>query len=293
VPATVRLEVAAPLRVFLPARFRADGALEVAATLTTPLAHVVPAAGVPLTEVGSFLADGVAVGAEHRPAPGSVVRVGPVIRPQPAVSFRFFLDVHLGALTRRLRLLGLDVAYDNDADDGELVARTLAEDRVLLTQDHALLRRRALVPLPRVGGSPAARAAHVRGSRPDDQLMDVLDRFAPPLAPFTRCVACGGLLEPTTLDAVAHLLAPGTRRTYTEFVRCARCGRPYWHGAHGARLDAVVDQARERVRAGQSASPVAGTPNLRFHGSTQDRTEGGKSPWRPGSGSSSQSLLWR
>jgi uncharacterized protein len=271
VPATVRLEVAASLRLFLPVRSRADGVVEVTAGLTTPLAHLVPAAGVPLTEVGSLTVDGEAVGPEHRPAPGSVVQVGGVTRPQQAISNSFLLDVHLGALTRRLRLMGLDIAYDSDADDGELVTRALAEDRVLLTQDHALLRRRALAP-PQRPGPPVARAAHVRGSLPDDQLADVLDRFAPPLAPFTRCVACGGDLEPTTIDAVAHLLEPGTRRSYTEFVRCTRCGRPYWHGAHGARLDAVVARARERVRAGQSASPVAGTSNLRFHGSTQDRT---------------------
>ncbi|WP_418608287.1 Mut7-C RNAse domain-containing protein [Georgenia sp. SUBG003] len=86
----------------------------------------------------------------------------------------------------------------------------------------------------------------MRGSAATDQLDDVLDRFAPPLAPYTRCVTCGGQLEPVDVDDVAHLLQPGTLRTYRDFVRCARCGRPYWHGAHGRRLDALVEDVLGR-----------------------------------------------
>ena len=89
-----------------------------------------------------------------------------------------------------MRLLGLDAEWSNDADDPELVARAVAADRVLLTQDRRLLMRRAL----RAG-------ALVRGSRPDDQLADVLSRFAPPLAPLTRCTACGGALAPVPKEA--------------------------------------------------------------------------------------------
>jgi hypothetical protein len=47
---------------------------------------------------------------------------------------------------------------------------------VLLTKDRGILRRRAVTS----GG-------HVRGQHVDVQLADVLDRFAPPLVPWTRC----------------------------------------------------------------------------------------------------------
>ena len=251
--ATVRLLVAPELRAFFPPRSRndgeGDGGVDVPLDPGTPLAHLVPAAGVPLTEVGGLrvVDDDAAVAPAHRPSPGAVVEVAAVRRPQRGVSTGFVLDVHLGALARRMRLLGLDVAYANDAGDAELVARALGETRVLLTQDHALLRRRALAPVPAAdGGASLARAAHVRGSAVADQLDDVLDRFAPPLAPYTCCVACGGELVPASADEVAHLLEPGTLRTHRVFVRCAACGRPYWHGAHGQRLDALVRQALHR-----------------------------------------------
>jgi uncharacterized protein with PIN domain len=89
----------------------------------------------------------------------------------------------------------------------------------------------------------SAAGVHVRGSRPDDQLADVLDRFAPPLPAWTRGTACNGGLDPVPLDEVAHRLESGTRRRYRDFARCRSCGRVYWHGAHGRRLDAIVTAA--------------------------------------------------
>jgi uncharacterized protein with PIN domain len=198
--------------------------------------HVVQAAGVPLPEVGGLRLDGAPATAAVRTAPGGRIDVAEVARPERAPRGGYLLDVGLGALARRLRLLGLDVSWSNDADDPDLVARATAEQRVLLTQDRRLLMRRAL-----------ARGALVRGSRPDDQLADVLDRFAPVLAPLTRCTACGGVLEEVPKQQVAHLLEPGTRRTYEEFVRCPACGRVYWHGAHARRIDGLIQSARCRT----------------------------------------------
>ena len=95
--------------------------------------------------------------------------------------------------------------------------------------------------------------AYVRGADPDSQLRDVLDRFAPPLRPWTRCTACNGMLEPVAKNEVEHLLRPGTRRTYEVFARCRSCGKVYWRGAHGRRLATLVESARRVVDA---RSPV-------------------------------------
>jgi uncharacterized protein len=225
----VRLVVAAELRFLLPARWRA-GIVDVADDATASLGHVVQSVGIPLTEVGTLLSDGRSVTAATRLPSGAVAEVVAHRRPQPlAGPASFLLDVHLGALARRLRLLGLDAAYRNDVTDAELVEWAGREDRLLLTQDRGLLRRRAL-----------RRAAYVRGQQPDDQLADLLDRFRPQLAPFTRCTRCGGILRPVPKSDVLHLLEPGTRRTQHEFSRCETCGWVYWRGAHAARLDQLV-----------------------------------------------------
>lgn len=244
------LRVSPELRIFLPARHRGTDTLPVPHDGTSSLAHVVQSAGVPLTEVGALvLEDGTAGGGErvepeHRPRAGETVRVEPVPRPQPVPGgpLRFLLDVHLGTLARRLRLVaGVDTAYHNDRDDPALVEQANAERRVLLTQDRGLLMRRRLWM-----------GAYVRGSQPDDQLADVLERFAPPLRPWTRCTACNGLLDAVAKAEVEHLLRPGTRRTYDTFARCRDCGHVYWRGAHGDRLEELVCGA---ARAADAAQP--------------------------------------
>lgn len=151
----------------------------------------------------------------------------------PTAPPRFLLDVRLGAPARRLRLLGVDASYRNDADDDELAAEAAHERRILLTQDRGLLRRRAV-----------RHGAYVRGSRPEDQMRDVLDRFRPSLQPFSRCTACNGVLHAVSKEDVADALRPGTRRSYDDFARCCGCDRVYWRGAHARNLDVVVAEAR-------------------------------------------------
>jgi len=231
------VEFAAELRMFLAPRHR-NGSARAACDGVSSLGHVVESLGVPLPETGVLTVNGEPIAPSYRLAAGDSVYVGAIRRPQPVPTPRFLLDVHLGTLARRLRLVGVDTAYTNDADDDALIEDANATRRVLLTQDRGLLRRRALWL-----------GAYVRGALPDDQLRDVLDRFAPPLAPWTRCTACNGPLAPVRKADVDPLLPPGTRRTYQAFARCRTCGQVYWRGAHSQRLQRVVDSALDTVAA--------------------------------------------
>jgi uncharacterized protein with PIN domain len=232
----VVVRVPPSLTFLFPGRDRAAGERRLAFDPDATIGHLVRAAGVPLTEVDAVVLNGAPVDLAARPGPGSTVELREVVRPVPVPAGGFLLDVGLGALARRLRLLGLDAAWRNDADDPELVEQATAEDRVLLTQDRGLLMRRAL-----------AHGALVRGAGPDAQLADVLDRFVVTPNPLTRCTACNGSLAPVPKAEVAHLLEPGTRRTVVEFSRCTRCGRVYWRGAHAARIDAMLRRARDGI----------------------------------------------
>ncbi|MGK5557644.1 Mut7-C RNAse domain-containing protein [Actinomadura kijaniata] len=250
----LHFEIAPELLLFLPAsRRRAEQ--RVAWDGTSTLGHVIESLGIPLPEVGPVTVDGAPVEPSHQPAAGRRVRVEPMPRPQPVplepgqTAPRFLLDVHLGTLARRMRLLGLDTAYHNDMDDPSLVVQANAERRVLLTQDRGLLRRRALWL-----------GAHVRSSRPDDQLRDLLERFAPELSPWTRCTACNGLLASVDKNAVAAELEHGTRANYDVYGRCADCGQVYWRGAHGDRLEEIVQEALRIVAAARNGSAAGGVP---------------------------------
>ncbi|MFI9152161.1 Mut7-C RNAse domain-containing protein [Streptomyces sp. NPDC053367] len=230
----IHVEFAPELAVFVPSdRRRGSTALRTDGVST--LGHVVESLGVPLTEVGALLVDGRDTPVGHVPRDGERVGVRPVARPQrvPGAPLRFLLDVHLGTLARRLRLLGVDTAYEStDIGDPALAARSAAEQRVMLSRDRGLLRRRELWA-----------GAYVYSTRPEEQLRDVLDRFDPELRPWTRCTACNGLLREATKDEVAGQLAHGTRRTYDVFAQCRTCGRAYWKGAHHDQLEAIVEGA--------------------------------------------------
>ncbi|WP_424213154.1 Mut7-C RNAse domain-containing protein [Streptomyces sp. BI20] len=215
---------------------------------SSSVGHVVESAGVPLTEVGRLLVDGAAVSFAHVPRGGELVEVFPPVRrapldgadptpgPEGEPAPRFLLDVHLGTLARRLRLLGVDAAYDSeDPGDPALAARSAAERRVLLSRDRGLLRRREIHA-----------GAYVYSDDPEEQLDDVLSRFAPPLLPWTRCTACNGALRPADKDSVGDRLEGGTQRSYDVFAECGDCARVYWRGAHHARLEAIVEHALSR-----------------------------------------------
>lgn len=229
---TLTIAVPASLQTLLYSHRRSDR-VTIAEDGVSTIGHVVGSLGIPLTEIGAIQVDGSDVDPGWRPTPGALVSLTPRPRPQetPTHPPRFVLDVHLGTLTRRLRLLGIDAAWENDTDDEELIEIAHREQRLILTRDRGLLLRRA-----------ARDGAYVRGNDPDDQLADVLDRFEPPLMPWTRCPACNGLLEPVAKADVIDKLQPGTRRNYDTFARCDSCGRIYWDGAHHARLQRIVDR---------------------------------------------------
>ncbi|MFK4098876.1 Mut7-C RNAse domain-containing protein [Streptomyces sp. NPDC019531] len=228
----IHVEFAPELALFVP-HGRRRGATPVTTDGASSLGHVVESLGVPLTEVGALLVGGREVPRSYVPSAGDAVDVHPVARPQqvPGAPLRFLLDVHLGTLARRLRLLGVDTAYEStDIGDPALAARSAAEKRVMLSRDRGLLHRRELWA-----------GAFVYSTRPEDQLHDILDRFRPDLRPWTRCTACNGLLHEATKEQVADRLEGGTERSYDVFAQCEECGRAYWKGAHHEQLATIVE----------------------------------------------------
>lgn len=206
---------------------------------------VIESYGVPHTEVELVLANGRSVDFGYRVLDGDRITVYPVfesfdvsslvrVRPAPLREVRFVLDVHLGKLARRLRLLGFDCHYERGASDDELAAISTSQRRVLLTRDLGLLKRKAIT-----------HGTFVRNTDPRKQVSEIVRRFqlAGSIAPFTRCVACNGLLEDVPKAAVEQHLPPMTRQLYDEFRRCTRCGKTYWAGAHHGVLVAMVAEA--------------------------------------------------
>lgn len=202
----------------------------------------VESVGVPHTEVGLLRVDGRSVRFTEPVSAGARVDVYPdpvellpddavPLRPPAPSPARFVADVHLGTLARRLRTLGFDTWWANDADDVALARIAIGDGRILLTRDRGLLMRREVVH----GHLP-------RSSDPEVQLAEVVARFRldGQAAPLTRCIRCNGVLEPVSKAEVLEALPPATRREHDTFVRCADCRQVYWPGSHLPGLQAVI-----------------------------------------------------
>jgi len=245
----VELRVYAELNDFLPPEVRG-------VTMRRPfrphqtVKDVIEAAGIPHTEVDLVVVAGEPVNFSHRPTSGDRIAAYPVfetldlspisrLRPTPLRDPRFVVDVNLGRLARLLRLLGLDVRFDPALDDEALARVSCDERRVLLTRDRGLLKRRQVT-----------HGLFVREDGPFDQVVAVVRRLqlAGRLAPFTRCLRCGGVLSPVDKAAVIDLLEPLTQRHYDDFHRCDGCGQLYWRGSHHARLVHVVEEVYAAVQ---------------------------------------------
>ncbi|WP_375488700.1 Mut7-C RNAse domain-containing protein [uncultured Mycobacterium sp.] len=210
---------------------------------------VLEAMGIPHTEVDLILVNGEPVDYAHRPQTGDRIAAYPVfealdvgpasrLRPVPLRDPRFVVDVNLGRLARLLRVLGFDVWWSADADDQSLADISLAQQRILLTRDRGLLKRRAIT-----------HGLFVRADDPEQQILEVIRRLdlRQRLAPLTRCVRCNGRLATVTKDEVIDQLEPLTRRYYDEFSRCRDCGQIYWAGSHYERLLELVHRLRDKL----------------------------------------------
>jgi uncharacterized protein with PIN domain len=210
---------------------------------------VLEAMGIPHTEIDLIVVNGDPQGFGHRPTTGDRIAaypmfeafdIGPTarLRPSPLRDPRFVLDVNLGRLARLLRVLGFDVWWSSDADDQTLADISLEQERILLTRDRGLLKRRAVT-----------HGLYVYSQQPEQQTLEVIRRLdlREQLAPLTRCVRCNGRLATVSKDQVVDDLEPLTRRYYDKFSRCPDCGRIYWAGSHYKRLINLVDRLRAQL----------------------------------------------
>jgi uncharacterized protein with PIN domain len=223
-----------------------DGRVRRRFDVSPSVKDLIESSGVPHTEVDLVLVNGNPVDFAHRIRDGDRVSVYPVfesfeiegvtrVRSASLRTTRFVLDVHLGRLARYLRLLGFDADYEPERDDRELVRKSLAEHRILLTRDVGLLKYGSLT-----------HGYFVRSTDPQDQLLEVVRRLhlAGAVEPFTRCMACNGSLREVEKSQVEDELPDGVRREQDRFWQCDRCRRLYWRGSHIRRLEELVGAAR-------------------------------------------------
>lgn len=204
--------------------------------------HMIEALGVPHTEVELVLVDGESVGFDRLIREGERVAVYPKfetfdvtpllrVRSRPLREPRFIADAHLGGLAHLLRMAGFDTLYDNAYRDDQIERIAVAEQRIVLTRDRGLLKRRGI-----------SHGCCVRADHSEAQLREVFDRLdlARSARPLTLCLRCNRPLQAVPKAQAEARLPDAVRERYQRFSSCPGCGRVYWPGSHWQRMRALV-----------------------------------------------------
>lgn len=196
--------------------------------------NTIEAIGVPHVEIDLILVDGTSVDFDFLLMGEEDISVYPIfesfdispvvrLRPEPLRETRFVVDVNLGKLAQKLRLLGFDTLYRNDFEDDEIVRISVLENRIILTRDKGVLKH-----------TNATHGYWVRNYDPLKQLQEVIDRLQLQhrFSPFSRCSKCNGKLINTKKVDLQDQLQNDTINAFEKFWRCNGCGNIYWQGSH-------------------------------------------------------------
>lgn len=208
--------------------------------------NTIQAIGVPHGEVDLILVNGESVDFDYQLQGGEEISVYPKfesldispvvkLRPEPLRENRFVVDVNLGKLAQKLRLLGFDTLFRNDFEDDKIIEISLDEKRIILTRDKGILKQNAVT-----------HGYFIRNDDPKKQLPEVIERFQlqNSFRPFSRCSSCNGKLEEVSKSELNTFLPEDTLNYYDEFWQCADCGKIYWEGSHFSRIWKWIDNLR-------------------------------------------------
>ena len=212
----------------------------------TSVKDLIESLGVPHTEIDLILVNGKSVNFKYLINYGDDISVYPVfesfditevqhLRPKPLRLPKFVADVHLGRLTKYLRIIGLDVLYKNNFEDDEIVSISIKEKRAILTKDRGILKR-----------NEVTHGYWVRATKAEAQAKEVLERFdlQKEIKEFSRCIECNDLLKPIKKEKIINELPPKVAKLQNEFYKCPSCNKFYWKGSHYQRMLAFIQSLK-------------------------------------------------
>jgi len=140
---------------------------------------------------------------------------------------KFIVDNNVGKLAKWLRMMGYDTLLFNGSDDSQMVAKAVADRRVILTRDTEIMKRRLIT-----GGR--LKALLIESDKPEQQLQQVMKtlNLEGEFRPFAVCLECNESLVIRTREQVKNRVPPYVFQTQSQYMECPACQRIYWKGTH-------------------------------------------------------------
>jgi uncharacterized protein len=143
------------------------------------------------------------------------------------VEIKFIVDNNVGKLAKWLRIMGYDALLFTEGDDGKMVKVALAQNRVILTKDTQIMRRRLV-------NSGRIKAVLIEDDDPKAQLQQIVEdlNLDYQLRPFSICLECNQNLVVRDKEEVRDLVPPHVFEAQSLYMECPSCHRIYWRGTH-------------------------------------------------------------
>jgi len=155
-------------------------------------------------------------------------------------NLKFIVDNNVGKLAKWLRIMGYDTLFFNDRDDSGMIAIALAEDRVILTRDTQIMKRRVVT-------SGRLKAILIQSDEPERQMRQVINTLNLDwqFKPFTICLECNQPLVERSKQQVKDLVPPYVFQTQSQYMECPACHRIYWRGTHWQAMTKKLEKFTE------------------------------------------------
>ncbi len=147
-----------------------------------------------------------------------------------AMKCRFIVDVNVGSLAKRLRMLGYDTRFIRGIRDDEIIRAALKDERIILTRDTRIMKRRIVT-------TEAVKAILILSDQVKEQLYQVVSllELKSHCKPFTRCME-NGVLQDRDQSDICDLVPPYVYKTQEYYRQCPECERVYWKGTHWKKM---------------------------------------------------------
>lgn len=146
---------------------------------------------------------------------------------------KFIADNNLKPLAKRLRMFGLDCAYEGGISTPDLIQTAIGENRIFLT-------------CKAIASTPDLAILRVSSNDPAEQLRQLTSTY--PLEveadPFSRCLVCNVKLQKISDITKEQVNLPDSViARKLQVCQCLSCQRCYWHGSHMVRMVDILKRA--------------------------------------------------
>ena len=124
-------------------------------------------------------------------------------------------------------MMGFDSLFFNGEDDSQMVRQALADERVLLTRDTGIMKRRVV-------SDGRLKAFLMKSEDPEQQMQQLVSAvdIKSQSQPFTLCLECNRQLVEKKPVEVKDRVPPYVYKTQKQYMECPECRRIYWRGTH-------------------------------------------------------------